>query len=287
MVKQENSTILNGLMKISDSEFNSIREIVYDRFGISLSDAKKSLVVGRLQKIIRSLGHSTFKQYYDQLVADKTGQSLNTLVNRITTNHTFFNRENAHFDFFRTKALPELTELLKTQKSREIRIWSAGCSSGEEPYMLEIIMQEYFGNEYGMWNAGILATDISENALDRAKAGIYSDENIEHLPSFAKKYFTRMGVDEWKVSDKIKKNVTFRRFNLMNESFPFKNPFHIIFCRNVMIYFNQETRNTLISKFHKCLISGGCFFIGHSESLGRSQNLYKYIMPAAYRKNIL
>jgi chemotaxis protein methyltransferase CheR len=284
MDNQEKNTILNGIMKISDSEFNAIREIVYDRFGISLSDAKKSLVVGRLQKIIRSMGHNTFKQYYDHLIADKTGQSLNTLVNRITTNHTFFNRENAHFDFFRTVALPELTEVLKTQKSREIRIWSAGCSSGEEPYMLEIIMQEYFGNEYGMWNAGILATDISENVLNKAKAGIYSDDNIEHLPPFAKKYFNRVGIDQWKVSDKIKKNVTFRRFNLMNETFPFKNPFHIIFCRNVMIYFNQETRNNLIAKFHNNLVLGGCFFIGHSESLGRAQSLYKYIMPAAYRK---
>jgi len=281
---QKTNAVLSGLMTITDKEFNSIREIVYDRFGITLSDAKRSLVVGRLQKIIRSLGFNTFKQYYDYLIMDKTGQSLNTLVNRITTNHTFFNRENAHFDYFRTNVLPELTELLNLQKSRDIRIWCAGCSSGEEPYMLAMIMLEYFSGKYERWNAGVLATDISEHALDKAKAGIYADENIEHLPAFAKKYFNRTGEDRWCISDSVKKEVTFRRFNLMNETFPFKNPFHIIFCRNVMIYFNQETRHTLITKFHRNLVSGGHFFIGHSESLGRTQSLYEYIMPAAYRK---
>jgi len=282
---QKTNAVLSGLMTITDKEFNSIREIVYERFGITLSDAKRSLVVGRLQKIIRSKGYNSFKQYYDYLITDKTGQSMNTLVNRITTNHTFFNRENAHFDFFRTTALPEIARLIKDQKSRDVRIWCAGCSSGEEPYMLAMIMLEYFGSEYGLWNAGILATDISEHALNKAKAGIYAEENIRHLPAFAKKYFTRTSEDQWRISDTVKKEVTFRRLNLMNETFPFKKPFHIIFCRNVMIYFNQETRHRLITKFHKNLISRGCFFIGHSESLGRTQNLYEYIMPAAYRKN--
>ncbi|MCP4713891.1 MAG: protein-glutamate O-methyltransferase CheR [Deltaproteobacteria bacterium] len=271
-------------MSISDKEFSLIRELVHDRLGIVLSEAKKSLVVGRLQKIIRSMGLTSFKHYYDCLVTDKTGQSLDTLVNRITTNHTFFNRENAHFDYFRSVALPEITAQLKDRKSRDIRIWCAGCSSGEEPYMLAMIMLEFFGTEYSMWNAGVLATDISTRALNKAIAGIYSDNNIEHLPAFARKHFIRSGDDQWRICDKVKKDVTFRRFNLMNASFPFKEPFQVIFCRNVMIYFDRPTRAELVRKFYGHLVSGGHLLIGHSETLGRLQDLYAYVMPAVYRR---
>jgi len=273
-----------GLMKISDSEFELIRTLVYERLGINLTEAKKSLVVGRLQKTIRSLGFSSFRQYYDHLNADRTGTALDALVNRITTNHTFFNRESNHFAFFSTKVLPEISQRLRLQNSRDLRLWSAGCSSGEEPYMLAMLMLEFFGSEYGLWDAGVLATDISARVLDKAITGIYSDENVGHVPAFAKRYFTKLGTDSWAVTETVKREVTFRRFNLMNELFPFKRAFHIIFCRNVMIYFDQPTRAGLIRRFHDNLMPGGYFFIGHSESLGREQALFDYVMPAVYRR---
>lgn len=271
-------------MTISSTEFGLIRSLVYDRFGINLTEAKRSLVVGRLQKTIRSMGIATFKQYYEYLVADKSGKALDSLINRISTNHTFFYRESTHFDFFHDKALPEITEMMRHKGSHDLRVWCAGCSSGEEPYMLAMEMLDFFGPVYGQWDAGVLATDISARVLDKAIEGIYSDENVRHVPAFAKRYFTKIGIDRWAVAEIAKREVTFRRFNLMNETFPFKKPFHVIFCRNVMIYFDQATREGLLKKFYDNLMPGGYFFIGHSESLGREQTLFEYIMPAVYRK---
>lgn len=273
-----------GIMQLSDSEFRLIRELVYSRFGINLTEAKRSLVVGRLQSILRAQGFSTFKEYYRFLVADESGKALETFINRITTNHTFFYREHSHFDYFRKNLLPQLCADLKRQNSRDIRIWCAGCSSGEEPYMLIMLMIDYLGSEYGLWDGGILATDISSRVLDRARAGVYAAENVQNVPSFAKHHFLKTGENEFVLSEKIKREVTFRRFNLMNEDYPFKKPFHVIFCRNVMIYFDRETRTRLLNQFHRHLLPDGHLFIGHSESIGRQQDLFTYIIPGIYKK---
>jgi chemotaxis protein methyltransferase CheR len=273
-----------SLMTISEKEFGQIKSLVYERFGINLTEAKKSLVVGRLQKTIRSLGYDSFKQYYEYLIADKTGKALESLINRISTNHTFFYRESSHFDFFRDRALPEVTAGVRQTGSRDLRVWCAGCSSGEEAYTLMIEMKEFFGGEYHLWDAGLLATDISTRVLEKAIQGTYAEENVGNLPVYAKRHFMRAGADRYCVAKELKSQITFRRFNLMTEVFPFRKPFHVIFCRNVMIYFDQPTRSELLRKFHGCLMPGGYFFIGHSESLGREQQLFEYIMPAVYRK---
>jgi len=273
------------LMEISDQEFKLMRELIYQRFGINLTDQKKSLMVGRLQKIIRSSGCETFKDYYDHLVNDSSEKALSDLIDRISTNHTFFNREKEHFRFFAETALPTIVGRLEKENRKDLRIWCAGCSTGEEPYMLLMLLAEFFGQNYGQWSAGILATDISDRALAIAKAGVYSEERIEDIPeTLRKKYFRRVSDGNWAVVDRLKNEATFRRFNLMNAQFPFKKPFHIIFCRNVMIYFDQPTRETLVGKFHQFTEPGGYLCIGHSETIGRSQSLYKYLMPATYQK---
>jgi len=272
------------LMSISDVEFKLIRELVYEKFGINLTEAKKSLVVGRLQKLIRSLSCDSFKQYYDYLIADKTGRALDQMVNKISTNHTFFYRESAHFEYFKNVALPEMTAALRLQNRCDLRVWCAGCSTGEEPYMLAMLLLDYFGSDYAQWNAGVLATDISGRALAKAVAGTYAGENVCNVPPWARTYFCKAGPDQWAVIETVKREVTFRRFNLMNEVFPFKKPFHVIFCRNVMIYFDQQTRTELLRKFYAALVPGGYFFVGHSESLGRSQALFEYVQPAIYRR---
>lgn len=274
---------IEPLMRISDTEFNLIRALVYERFGINLTEAKKSLVVSRLQKTIRLLGMNSFKQYYDYLMADRTGKALETLINRISTNHTFFYRESSHFDFFRQHVLPEITTRIRQSNARDLRIWCAGCSSGEEAYTLMIEMKEFFGSEYALWDAGLLATDISTSALQKALLGEYSQENVSHLPAYARRYFCRVGEDRYRVSDELRREITFRRFNLMTP-FPFRKKFHVIFCRNVMIYFDQKTRVELLRKFYDFLVPGGYLFIGHSESLGREQQLFQYVVPAVYRK---
>ena len=270
---------------LTDQEFRLIRDLVYKRFGINLTEQKRSLIVGRLQKILSNEGFSTFREYYDHVIGDHSGQALLVLVNRISTNYTYFNREKVHFDFFVNQALPAVVAELQRRNSHDLRIWSAGCSSGEEPYMLAMLLLEFFGKEYALWNGGVLATDISEQVLARADGGIYSREHIGKLPQdLVRKYFRPKENDCWQVIDRLRKEVVFRRFNLMSQCFPFRKPFQIVFCRNVMIYFDQQTRNDLVRRFHAFMEPGGYFFIGHSETLGREQTLFKYVMPAVYQR---
>lgn len=270
---------------ITDKEFLQISRLVYDKFGIYLPDQKKGMVVARLNKILVSLGMQTFNDYYNYVLNDTTGTASSDLVDAISTNHTFFNREKDHFDFFTNKAIPEITAKLKAENSRDLRIWSAGCSSGEEPYMLVMLMMECLGSEYNLWNAGIFATDISDKALSCARSGIYNTERVNNLPPQMKhKYLKKIGPDQYQIDQKVMKEVLFRRFNLMNAVFPFKSQFHIIFCRNVMIYFDQKTKDTLVSKFFDMIVPGGYFFIGHAETLGRKDGQFEYVIPALYRK---
>jgi chemotaxis protein methyltransferase CheR len=273
------------LMTITDKEFALLRTLVYDRFGINLTEEKRSLLVGRLQKLLKTTGFASFESYYSYLCTDKTGKALDELINRISTNYSYFYREEAHFNFFKNTALPQLIKEQTARNSKELRIWTAGCSTGEEPYMLVMLMLEHLGLDYNSWNAGVLATDISERVLEIARKGVYPDDRITKVPAaLMKKYFNPLPNSEVEISARVKNELTLRRFNLMNKEFPFKKPFHMIFCRNVMIYFDQETREALVKRFHKYLKPGGYFFIGHSETLGREQQLYKYVMPACYQK---
>lgn len=274
-----------ALMSISDEEFELLRRLIKSRFGINLTDQKKSLVVGRLQKLLRSTGFFSFRDYYEHLTNTPDEGALSELINRISTNHTYFNRESAHFEYFQATALPSIVERLKSRNLRDLRIWCAGCSSGEEAYTLQMLMMEHFGGDYGRWDAGLLATDISERVLDTARSGIYPQERVMQLPEpLQRKYFRRLPDGNSQVVDTVRREITFRRFNLMNERFPFKQSFHIIFCRNVMIYFDQPTREELVGKFNQLTVPGGYLFIGHSETLGRNHALYRYVMPAVFQK---
>jgi chemotaxis protein methyltransferase CheR len=277
---------MNGyLMEITDREFDQMRSLIYDRFGINLTDQKRSLLISRLQKHICASGFQTFHNYYEHLVKDRSEEELSQLVDRVSTNYTFFNRENDHFDFLNNTALPAVVSRLSAQKRQDLRVWCAGCSTGEEAYMLLMLMHEFLGNQYSTWQAGILATDISARALAVARAGVYAGERVNNLPpELKKKYMRNLDGGDWAVSDQLKQGAVLRRFNLMNVSFPFKKPFQIIFCRNVMIYFDSSTRDALVRKFYQCTEPGGYLFIGHSETLGRNNTLYKYLQPAVYQK---
>ncbi len=278
------TSAITSAITINSEEFRLLRDLVYERFGINLTEAKRSLVVSRLQNVLQLQGFDNFKSYYQYLITDRTNQGLNELINQISTNFSYFYRENAHFDFFSRHALPQLIEKLRQHDSYDIRLWTAGCSTGEEPYMLIMLMMEHLGLDYGNWNAGLLATDISERVLKMAAEAVYPLDRIERVPAHIRqRYFKAAGSGLATVSSKVKQDITLRRFNLMNP-FPFKKPFQMIFCRNVMIYFDKPTRDKLIKRFHQFLEPGGYLFIGHSESLGRTQQLYKYIMPACYQK---
>ncbi|SDE27687.1 CheR family methyltransferase [Desulfuromonas thiophila] len=273
------------MMQISDQEFAALRSLIYSRFGINLTEEKRSLLVGRLQKLLRSQNLASFQDYYDYLAKDTSGRAVSDLVNLISTNYTYFNREKDHFDYFLKTALPQVCNRLRQRGQKDVRVWCAGCSSGEEAYTLLMLMHEYLGTEYRQWSAGLLATDISERVLATARQGIYAADKVASLPeALQRKYFVQLGDGRMQVAETLRQEVTFRRFNLMNTSFPFKKPFQIIFCRNVMIYFDQQTRNALVQRFHRAMEPDGYFFIGHSETLGRDSALFRYIMPAVYQK---
>ena len=276
--------MIDDITPITDAEFHSIRDMVYNRFGITLSDQKKTLVVGRLQKKLREHGLKTFKEYYDKLVADKNGELLTELANQITTNHTFFFREPDHFDFFTSDILPWMVETHKAQNDSDLRIWCAAASSGEEPYTLVITLMEYFGADYKSWNCGLLATDVSEKALEAAIGGVYVPARLEGVPpAILRKYFKKVP-DGYAVVDQLKREVTYRKFNLMHKSLPFRKKFDCIWCRNVMIYFDTPTKHELVNRMYDSTVNGGYLLIGHSETLDRNQTKWKYVKPAVYRK---
>ncbi|MCT4621633.1 MAG: protein-glutamate O-methyltransferase CheR [Marinisporobacter sp.] len=269
-------------MIITDKEFKQLAQYVKVNFGIHLKEEKRSLVIGRLHQVLSSKKFKSFSEYYEYMVSDKTGEALVTLIDKITTNHTFFMREAEHFYFLKDKVLPYLYDHVK---DRDLRIWSAGCSSGEEPYTLAMMIDEFLGKEKYMWDTKILATDISSKVLSSAKRGIYSNERIATLPAKWKlDYFKRFDHENAVILDKIKNQLILRKFNLMDKTFPFKKKFHVIFCRNVMIYFDHPTKTELLNKFYDMTERGGYLFIGHSESITRGTTRYKYIMPAVYRK---
>jgi len=267
---------------LSEKEYISIRDFVYDRFGINLTEQKKTLVVGRLQKVLTELKLSSFSDYMNYVESDKTGTALITMVNRLSTNHTFFFRENSHFTLLSETVLPHLK---KNAKNKSIKIWSAGCSSGEEPYTISIMLHEFFGSEINNWDIAILATDISSRVLEIAQTGIYAEDNIRNLPiKLKEKYFSRVDNTRFLVKPVLAKPILFRRFNLMRKDYPFKGQFDIIFCRNVMIYFDSPTKNALVDKFYKFTKPNGYLFIGHSETLRTDNCPYSYVSPAVYRK---
>ncbi|MDA8443185.1 MAG: protein-glutamate O-methyltransferase CheR [Peptococcaceae bacterium] len=270
------------MVTITLSEFKQLAEYIKANYGINLQEEKQALVTGRLHAVLEEQGITNFSDYLKYLAADRTGTAVRTLIDKITTNHTFFMREVEHFNFFRDKVLPQLAGL----KHKDLRVWSAGCSSGEEPYTLAMLIDEFFGTEKQKWDTKVLATDISGKVLEIAKRGVYSSDVLTALPAnWRLNYFTRLDSEYSTLSEKIKQEVIFRQFNLMEPTFPFKRRFHVIFCRNVMIYFDNATKHQLVRKLYDLTEPGGYLFIGHSESLNREETSYKYIMPAVYRKD--
>ncbi|MCP4753431.1 MAG: protein-glutamate O-methyltransferase CheR [Proteobacteria bacterium] len=274
-----------GLISISDKEFQLFRTYIYEHFGINLTDVKRALLVNRLQKILRREGYSKFQEYYDAIQKDKTGHGLSELVDAVSTNHTFFFREKVHFDFLLSTSLPNIVGKLIKRNDKDLRVWCAAASSGEEPYVLAMLIREYLGSDYNQWSAGVLATDISNKALNLAVQGVYSEDRVRQVPKKYKlNYFEKLGSSEYRIKESLRNEILFRRFNLMNETFPFKKPFHVIFCRNVMIYFDQTTRDSLVDRLYRCTAQGGYLFIGNAETLGRTNCPFQYIAPSIYQR---
>lgn len=275
-----------GTSRLTDGEFRAIARLVYEKFGICLTEEKRGLVLGRLQSVLHRRQIRTFSEYLEQIEQDRTGTMMSELVNQISTNHTSFFRENNHFQFFQQKVLPDVTERLQQQRRRDLRIWCAACSSGEEAYTIQMCTMKTLGLQYPMLDAGLLATDISTKVLTQATQGVYSSDRIKEIPKdYLQSFFILQGDDSYQVKENVRKEIMFRRFNLMNKVFPFK-PFQIIFCRNVMIYFDANTRMSLLQRLYHCLEPGGYLFVGHSESINSGSTPFRNLVPAVYQRRL-
>lgn len=281
MIAEKPGVPSTGLIAITDKEFNKLTSFIQTKYGINLTK-KRVLIEGRLSNMLRDRGFASFEAYMDVLFKDSSGGEVTNLLNRVTTNHSFFMRESEHFEFLVSHTLPYLEQIHAAQ--HDLRIWSAGCSAGQEAYTMAMAINEYFGPQKDRWDTTILATDISMSVLDKAKKAVYPADNIKDIPEkWRKKYFTTLPNGDYQVVDKIRSQVVFRPFNLM-EPFNFKRPFDLIFCRNVMIYFDGPTKEKLVNQFYQYTSDGGFLFIGHSEVINRETTRYRYVQPAIYQK---
>lgn len=266
---------------ITDSEFNRIVFYVKNKYGIDLSQ-KRVLVSGRLENYLLRNGYASYDDYMSRVESNPSGTEAKDLINVLTTNHTYFMREQVHFEYMKRVVLPELK--VKAAAEKDLRIWSAASSTGEEPYTLAMLLVDYFGLEHAEWDTKVLATDVSTRVLEHASRGVYLKEQIEPLPDkWKSRFFRPVGEDEYKVKEELKREVIFRQFNLMNP-FPFRRPFHVVFLRNVMIYFDDDTKYQLIQKIYDFMEPGGYLFIGTTEGLNRTKTKFQYVEPSIYRK---
>lgn len=272
------------ILHISDKEFATLVDFVKINYGLDLT-AKKTFVQMRLQRLVHDNNFDNFADYFNFVCTDLSGVAISDFINGLTVNYTLFNRESFHFDVVADLVLPEIFE--KEQLTHDMRIWSAGCSTGEEPYTLAITVADFLGCKRPFWDAKILATDISTFALQKALIGSYPKDSVKELdPAWANKYFIAHPEDKDKImiAPCIKDEVIFRKLNLVKDNFVFKQKFHFIFCRNVMIYFDEETKYRLLQKFVDVLETGGYLFIGMSETIDHKASHLEYVMPSVYRK---
>ncbi len=266
---------------MTDEEFLRIARYMKQRYGIDLSQ-KKVIMNGRLENHIKSGGWNSFNAFMNDMEKDSSGQLEKALVNLLTTNHTYFMREFEHFEFFKSVVLPELRQ--REQSTRDLRIWCGAASTGEEPYMIAMTIKDFFGLDAAAWDTKVLATDISTKVLQQAIAGIYTEEQLKNIPDQWKRHFFKKTPEgAFRVKDELKQEVIFRQFNLMSP-FPFKKRMHTIFLRNVMIYFDEKTKNELLQKVYNFLEPGGYLFIGMTETLDRAQVPFELVQPSIFRK---
>ncbi len=267
---------------ISDEDFTYFRQVAYRQAGISIAEHKRNMVFRRVSKRMRALGLETLSDYRGFLEGPGRNLEMQNLVNVLTTNKTSFFRENHHFRFLRMTALPALRARCNSEK-RRLRIWSAGCSSGEEPYSIAMTLGASF-DDLLSWDARILATDIDTDMVEHGRLGVYANESLADLPvDLRGPYIEPRDAQSFSLTSDLKKLITFRHLNLLG-AWPMKGPFDMIFCRNVVIYFDRETKQALVDRFADILAPDGLLFIGHSESLFKISGRFKMVGQSVYQR---
>lgn len=264
-----------------ENYFDKFKQLVYDNYGIFFSDAKKGLLSSKIKKLMQRNSITSFNEYYNALKSQTNKKLVTEFINEITVNKTEFFRENMHFTFLKNNLPLLIKKNPRIVRNREIRVWCSACSTGQEAYTIAMVLKDLFQDQ--LINIKILATDISSKVLEIAQIGKYSiTVQTEITPDYLNRYFTKLN-GQYHVAQELKSMITFRKFNLM-ETFPFSNQFDIIFCRNVMIYFDVVTQEQLVKKFYDYMPLGGLLFIGQSESLINKKNTFNYLQPSIYFK---
>lgn len=276
-----NMTMTEQEHPLNNDVFKLFRALVYRECGINLTDHKRAMFSSRLQKRLSQLGLTSFQDYYDLVVGGHSDAELTTMLDYISTNQTEFFREPHHFTFLRERVLPELAV------DKTVRIWSTACSSGEEPYSIAMTLSDTIDSP-STWNCRILASDISTRMLAKAATGQYSHEKINSLSSDLVRRHFLLGKGNRRELVKIKPHIAnmavFRRINLMDDRYPIKSLLDVIFCRNVMIYFDRETQAKVLARLSRYLKPGGYLFIGHSETMQGISDVFHYVAPTIYRR---
>jgi len=273
------AAVWSAAPEITRKEFTALRDLLHGTFGLDLREGKERLVTARLSKYLRSGGFATFDQYLRHVQADRSGDKLTELVDAMTTNHTSFLREPEHFRFLASVIVPEL------RKRSSITVWSAASSTGEEPYSILFSLDDALQGG-SRPDVRIVGTDISTRVLRTAQQGLYVAEKLKYLPpAWLPKYFQSQdrGKTSWQVRPEWRAKVEFRRLNLM-EPLPVRGSYPVIFCRNVMIYFDKATQSAVVRKLASALEPGGYLLVGHSESLTGLDHSLQYVRPAVYRR---
>jgi len=261
------------------ANFERVVDIIYKVAGISLSDRKEDMVYSRLARRLRKLGLNNFSEYLNFVSKDSDEQKA--FVNALTTNLTHFFREEHHFDYIQTELLPHIFN----SKNNRVRVWSAGCSTGEEPYTLAMVW-ENVKNKPTNADFKILATDLDTNVLELGRSGIYSVDKLAPVSENYQKWFSKTSecsANQKQVSEQLKKYIHFKQLNLMQD-WPMRGPFQLIICRNVLIYFDKATQEKLIHRYYDLLEPNGCLILGHSESLGENKSLFENLGKTIFRK---
>jgi len=279
------------LCSMRTKEFEQFSALIYDEVGIKMPPAKKTMLEARLQKRLKALGMHSFQEYSDFIFSPAgREQEIIHLIDVVTTNKTDFFREPQHFDFLVREAIPTMQKIRGAGESstNPFRIWSAGCSTGEEPYTMAMVLSDYAATNQG-FRFSILASDICTQVLQKAAAGVYGDDRIDTIPMSLKRKYLLRSKDRSKglvrIAPELRTCVSFKRVNFMDEQFGINERMDVIFCRNVVIYFDKPTQAKLMKKFHRQLVSGGYLFIGHSETLNGLGVPFTQVANTVYRKD--
>jgi chemotaxis protein methyltransferase CheR len=265
----------------SDADFRSLAQLAYEYAGIALADSKRNLVYSRLSRRLRALGLTSFQDYRQYLA--ENDREIESFINSISTNHTKFFRESHHFDHFRTHVAVPFVQSGYRSNDRRLRVWSAGCSTGEEPYTIAVVLKREI-RDIENHDVRILATDIDTDVLAKAARGEYQMSAIDDVPKTYQDFFEPIGDDRVMMGEDLRSLIVFNRLNLM-EQWPFHGLFDAIFCRNVMIYFDAGTKSALVQRFTQQIKPGGWLYIGHSESLIGSHPGLHLVGRTVYRRD--